>query len=77
MILHRSTKITITAIGFYCNLSTIRHHANGADHKKHPSLPSSKACEWVLAKKCGNADDKVTKAERVDCSAIHSHSLGD
>lgn len=59
-------------------MSTIRHHANGVDHKRHSSLDSSKACERVLAKKCENAEDgEVTKAERVDYNAIHSHSPGD
>lgn len=50
MILHRSMKITINVIRLHCNLSTIRHHANGADHKRHSSLASSRVCEWALAR---------------------------
>lgn len=56
-------KITITAIRLYGNFSTIRHHENEAYDKRHSSPASSKACEWVLAKKCENTedDDKVTQ----------------
>lgn len=63
MILHRSMKITITAIRLYGHFSTIRHNENGADDKRHSSLASSKACEWALAKTCENAEDdgKVTQ----------------
>lgn len=49
------------------------------DHERHSSLTSTKACEWVLAKKCENAEDdgKVTQAERLDYNAIPIHTLGE
>lgn len=79
MILHRSKKITTTTIRIYENFSTIRQHENGADDKRHSSPASSKACEWVLAKKRENAEDqgKVTQTESLDYNPIPIHTLGD
>lgn len=77
MILHRSMKITINVVRLHCNLSTIRYHANGADHKRHSSLASSRACEWGLARSMKMQKMAVAKADRVSYNGIHSHSLGD
>lgn len=72
-------KITITALRFYRNSSTIRHHESRTDDKRCSTLASSKACEWALAKKCENAenDGKETQGESLDYNDTRIHTLGD